>query len=85
MQCILVGIINSLSFDGFRHDIHMMVDGDAARDVAWNFIERWNHALRLTHISHPRNPWADLTTLGGNKKWKWGSVEKSGVSASSFE
>jgi phospholipase D1/2 len=28
------------------HDIHMMVDGDAARDVAWNFIERWNHALR---------------------------------------
>lgn len=28
------------------HDIHMMVDGPAARDVAWNFIERWNHALR---------------------------------------
>lgn len=25
------------------HDIHMMCEGDAARDVASNFIQRWNH------------------------------------------
>lgn len=25
------------------HDIHMMCDGEAARDVAANFIQRWNH------------------------------------------
>jgi len=25
------------------HDIHMMCDGYAARDVALNFIQRWNH------------------------------------------
>ncbi len=24
----------------------MMADGDVARDVAWNFIERWNHGIR---------------------------------------
>eukprot|EP01087_Luapelamoeba_hula_P008735 TRINITY_DN2206_c0_g1_i1.p1 TRINITY_DN2206_c0_g1~~TRINITY_DN2206_c0_g1_i1.p1 ORF type:complete len:1114 (+),score=189.00 TRINITY_DN2206_c0_g1_i1:58-3399(+) len=28
------------------HDIHMMVDGAAARDVALNFLQRWNHAIR---------------------------------------
>lgn len=25
------------------HDVHTVVDGDAARDVAANFIQRWNH------------------------------------------
>jgi phospholipase D1/2 len=25
------------------HDVHMSVDGLAARDVAFNFIQRWNH------------------------------------------
>jgi phospholipase D1/2 len=25
------------------HDIHMRVGGEAARDVALNFIQRWNH------------------------------------------
>lgn len=25
------------------HDVHMSVDGLAARDVAYNFIQRWNH------------------------------------------
>ena len=25
------------------HDVHMSVDGTAARDVARNFIQRWNH------------------------------------------
>eukprot|EP01126_Amoeba_proteus_P047436 TRINITY_DN5410_c0_g5_i1.p1 TRINITY_DN5410_c0_g5~~TRINITY_DN5410_c0_g5_i1.p1 ORF type:complete len:530 (+),score=87.30 TRINITY_DN5410_c0_g5_i1:39-1628(+) len=26
------------------HDIHLMVKGEAAKDLAINFIERWNHA-----------------------------------------
>jgi phospholipase D1/2 len=25
------------------HDIHMRVDGEAARDVSLSFIQRWNH------------------------------------------
>eukprot|EP01100_Stratorugosa_tubuloviscum_P005997 TRINITY_DN261_c1_g1_i2.p1 TRINITY_DN261_c1_g1~~TRINITY_DN261_c1_g1_i2.p1 ORF type:complete len:410 (+),score=180.18 TRINITY_DN261_c1_g1_i2:1009-2238(+) len=30
------------------HDIHMQVDGPAAADVASNFIQRWNHAIRTS-------------------------------------
>ena len=25
------------------HDVHTRIDGEAARDVALNFIQRWNH------------------------------------------
>eukprot|EP00008_Paramoeba_atlantica_P004311 CAMPEP_0201482708 /NCGR_PEP_ID=MMETSP0151_2-20130828/6972_1 /ASSEMBLY_ACC=CAM_ASM_000257 /TAXON_ID=200890 /ORGANISM="Paramoeba atlantica, Strain 621/1 / CCAP 1560/9" /LENGTH=1333 /DNA_ID=CAMNT_0047865521 /DNA_START=265 /DNA_END=4266 /DNA_ORIENTATION=+ len=28
------------------HDIHMVVEGHAAMDVAYNFIQRWNHSAR---------------------------------------
>jgi phospholipase D1/2 len=31
------------------HDIHMVVEGSAANDVAFNFIQRWNHAARDNH------------------------------------
>eukprot|EP01088_Endostelium_zonatum_P019194 TRINITY_DN6502_c0_g1_i1.p1 TRINITY_DN6502_c0_g1~~TRINITY_DN6502_c0_g1_i1.p1 ORF type:complete len:1166 (-),score=298.89 TRINITY_DN6502_c0_g1_i1:43-3540(-) len=27
------------------HDIHMQIDGAAARDVGINFVQRWNHAM----------------------------------------
>lgn len=25
------------------HDVDVLVQGNTARDVAWNFIQRWNH------------------------------------------
>jgi len=28
------------------HDIHMAVEGETAMDVSYNFIQRWNHAMR---------------------------------------
>ncbi|KAL6070882.1 Phospholipase [Balamuthia mandrillaris] len=28
------------------HDVQVQVDGAAAKDVAWNFIQRWNHAMQ---------------------------------------
>jgi phospholipase D1/2 len=30
------------------HDIQMYVDGLAARDLAWNFVQRWNHHKKTT-------------------------------------
>jgi phosphatidylserine/phosphatidylglycerophosphate/cardiolipin synthase-like enzyme len=36
------------------HDIHMAVSGIAARDVAFNFIERWNIAM-TTMPPHIKN------------------------------
>tara|TARA_R110002050_G_scaffold282049_1_gene429825 strand:- start:1994 stop:4417 length:2424 start_codon:yes stop_codon:yes gene_type:complete len=30
------------------HDIHMVVEGQAAMDVSYNFIQRWNHAVKGT-------------------------------------
>jgi phospholipase D1/2 len=30
------------------HDIHMMALGEVAQDIAKNFIQRWNHAMRTT-------------------------------------
>jgi len=36
------------------HDIHMAVSGIAARDVAFNFIERWNIAMS-TMPPHEKN------------------------------
>jgi len=30
------------------HDIQIYVDGLAARDLAWNFVQRWNHHKKTT-------------------------------------
>eukprot|EP01102_Stenamoeba_stenopodia_P021894 TRINITY_DN8940_c0_g1_i2.p1 TRINITY_DN8940_c0_g1~~TRINITY_DN8940_c0_g1_i2.p1 ORF type:complete len:587 (+),score=110.04 TRINITY_DN8940_c0_g1_i2:45-1805(+) len=38
------------------HDVHMCVDGLAARDVAYNFIQRWNH-----HKEAVQSPYEYLT------------------------
>lgn len=46
-------VARSLGNCPLRHDIHMMVDGTAARDVAWNFIERWNWSMRYVRTHSP--------------------------------
>jgi phospholipase D1/2 len=46
------------------HDIHMMCDGYAARDVAINFIQRWNHhrdCLNQHHYIVPSNKFLPYT------------------------
>ena len=36
------------------HDIHCSVDGEAAYDVAFNFIQRWNHAIKTGNAASPK-------------------------------
>ncbi|PRP81671.1 phospholipase D, Pi-PXPH-PLD [Planoprotostelium fungivorum] len=50
------------------HDIHMRVVGDAAKDVATNFIQRWNHAIATgsevaTTVNNQSQTPADTTLL----------------------
>eukprot|EP01094_Clydonella_sp_ATCC50884_P025320 TRINITY_DN660_c1_g1_i1.p1 TRINITY_DN660_c1_g1~~TRINITY_DN660_c1_g1_i1.p1 ORF type:complete len:818 (+),score=198.65 TRINITY_DN660_c1_g1_i1:184-2454(+) len=35
------------------HDVHLKIEGDAARDVAFNFIQRWNHHKVAVDASVP--------------------------------
>jgi len=35
------------------HDVHMSVDGSAAKDVSRNFIQRWNHHKEIVQSPHP--------------------------------
>ena len=34
------------------HDVHLRIKGPSARDVACNFIERWNHHKRELNCQH---------------------------------
>lgn len=46
------------------HDIAVCVDGNAARDVAYNFMQRWNHHKDFNHeTSYPYLHPALLTSL----------------------
>lgn len=49
------------------HDIAVCVDGPAARDVAYNFIQRWNHHRDFNHeTSYPYLHPLMLTTLANS-------------------
>ena len=48
------------------HDIHMRCEGDAARDVATNFIQRWNHHHEALKQHKPLIPKTHFLHRTGN-------------------
>eukprot|EP00013_Stygamoeba_regulata_P009165 CAMPEP_0177670472 /NCGR_PEP_ID=MMETSP0447-20121125/24105_1 /TAXON_ID=0 /ORGANISM="Stygamoeba regulata, Strain BSH-02190019" /LENGTH=954 /DNA_ID=CAMNT_0019177633 /DNA_START=1 /DNA_END=2865 /DNA_ORIENTATION=+ len=55
------------------HDIHCRIDGWAARDVAWNFIERWNAHKRDLEPSKQPVPWLCLDPAPPSSSRSFGS------------
>eukprot|EP01122_Echinamoeba_exundans_P003172 TRINITY_DN1330_c0_g3_i1.p1 TRINITY_DN1330_c0_g3~~TRINITY_DN1330_c0_g3_i1.p1 ORF type:complete len:643 (+),score=130.22 TRINITY_DN1330_c0_g3_i1:288-2216(+) len=46
------------------HDIQMYVDGEAARDAAFNFVQRWNHHVNVASKYAGKDKYALLQVAG---------------------
>lgn len=46
------------------HDIQMYVDGEAARDAAFNFVQRWNHHVNIASKYAGKPKYALLQVAG---------------------
>lgn len=81
----LQGYIDRLRYPRMPwHDVAIALDGDAAADVAWNFIQRWVHHAREMELdvplirpaSHLQCP--DPESLSVSKLWNKDDEEEKG-------